>query len=113
MRGKILRSSVAQVGGCGRCPFDHARHEFNPLQFILRVRCAGFSLWRFLRYIREEILIVFGTSTSESALAPLMAKLEAVGKYIGVFVQPGRHLDILVHGRPLCCAGSARSPFLA
>jgi aerobic C4-dicarboxylate transport protein len=39
----------------------------------LVARLAGFSLWRFLRYIREEILIVLGTSTSESALPGLMA----------------------------------------
>jgi aerobic C4-dicarboxylate transport protein len=33
----------------------------------LIARFAGFSLWRFLGYIREEILIVLGTSSSESA----------------------------------------------
>lgn len=42
-------------------------------------RVTGFSLWRFLRYIKEEILIVLGTSSSESVLAPLMAKLEKLG----------------------------------
>lgn len=42
-------------------------------------RATGFSLWKFLKYIREEILIVLGTSSSESVLAPLMAKLERAG----------------------------------
>ncbi|MGI3778451.1 MAG: C4-dicarboxylate transporter DctA [Janthinobacterium lividum] len=42
-------------------------------------RLAGFSLWRFLGYIREEILITFGTSSSEAVLAPLMTKMEALG----------------------------------
>jgi aerobic C4-dicarboxylate transport protein len=40
---------------------------------------AGFSLWALLRYIREEILITFGTSSSEAVLAPLMLKLERLG----------------------------------
>lgn len=42
-------------------------------------RMAGFSLLKFLKYIREEILIVLGTSSSESVLTPLMAKLERAG----------------------------------
>ena len=42
-------------------------------------RLPGFSLFRFLRYIREEILIVLGTSSSESALPRLMGKLEHLG----------------------------------
>ena len=42
-------------------------------------RLHGFSLWRFLRYISEELLIVLGTSSSEAALPRLMAKLESLG----------------------------------
>lgn len=55
-------------------------------------RCCGFKLWRFLRYIREEILIVLGTSTSESALPGLMAKMEALGcekSVVGLVVPTG------------------------
>src|SRR6185295_5412179 len=33
---------------------------------------TGFSIWKFLRYIREEILLVLGTSSSESALPRMM-----------------------------------------
>jgi aerobic C4-dicarboxylate transport protein len=40
---------------------------------------AGFSLLRLLRYIREEILITAGTSSSEAVLAPLIIKLEKLG----------------------------------
>jgi aerobic C4-dicarboxylate transport protein len=40
---------------------------------------SGFSLLRLLRYIREEILITFGTSSSEAVLAPLILKLEQLG----------------------------------
>src|SRR5207244_2661847 len=39
-------------------------------------RLYGFSLWRFLKYIKEEILIVLGTSSSEAALPRMMDKLE-------------------------------------
>lgn len=42
-------------------------------------KTCGFSLLKFLKYIREELLIVLGTSSSESVLAPLMAKLERAG----------------------------------
>jgi aerobic C4-dicarboxylate transport protein len=40
---------------------------------------CGFSLLLLLRYIREEILITLGTSSSEAVLAPLMLKLEKLG----------------------------------
>ena len=42
-------------------------------------RLAGFSLIRLLVYIRDEILITAGTSSSEAVLAPLMLKLEQLG----------------------------------
>ncbi|MDX2269704.1 MAG: dicarboxylate/amino acid:cation symporter [Bryobacter sp.] len=45
----------------------------------LIARFHGFSLWRFLRFIQEELLIVLGTSSSEAALPRLMAKLESLG----------------------------------
>ena len=43
------------------------------------LRCLGLSLVRLLGYLREELAVVLGTSSSESALPRLMAKLEAVG----------------------------------
>jgi len=54
------------------------------LLFVLIVlgviaRLAGFSILKFLAYIREEILIVFGASSSEAALPLIMAKLERLG----------------------------------
>ncbi len=42
-------------------------------------RLSGFSLWKLLKYIREEIVIVIGTSSSESVLPRVMAKLEHLG----------------------------------
>lgn len=43
------------------------------------MRLVGLSLWRYLRYIREEILLVIGTSSSEPALPGMLAKLERLG----------------------------------
>src|SRR5262249_17526461 len=40
---------------------------------------TGFSIFRFILYIRDELLTVLGTSSSESALVPLMQKLERIG----------------------------------
>ena len=45
----------------------------------LIAKLSGFSLWRFLRYIKDEILIVLGTASSESALPRLLIKLERLG----------------------------------
>ena len=47
-------------------------------------RLSGFSLWKLLLYIREEILIVFGACSSEAALPLLMEKLERLGASKGV-----------------------------
>ena len=63
----------------------------------LIARCVGFSLWRFLRYIREELLIVLGTSTSESALPGLMLKLQALGcdkAVVGLVVPTGYSFNL-------------------
>jgi aerobic C4-dicarboxylate transport protein len=60
-------------------------------------RWYGFSLWRFLRYIREEILIVLGTSSSEAALPGLMAKLERYGcarSIVGLVVPTGYSFNL-------------------
>src|SRR6185312_11773770 len=40
---------------------------------------AGFSIVKFIKYIKDELLIVLGTSSSESALPQLMEKLERLG----------------------------------
>jgi aerobic C4-dicarboxylate transport protein len=58
---------------------------------------TGFSLFKFLRYIREEILIVLGTSSSESALPQLMAKLEHLGcskPVVGLVVPTGYSFNL-------------------
>jgi aerobic C4-dicarboxylate transport protein len=45
----------------------------------LTLRVLGLSILRLLAYLKEELAIVLGTSSSESALPQLMAKLEAIG----------------------------------
>jgi aerobic C4-dicarboxylate transport protein len=63
----------------------------------LVLRWAGFGILRFLRYIREEILIVLGTSSSESALPLLMRKLERLGcpeSVVGLLVPMGYSFNL-------------------
>ena len=60
-------------------------------------RASGFSLFSFLRYIGAEILIVLGTSSSETALPRLMAKLEALGcakPVVGLIVPTGYSFNL-------------------
>jgi aerobic C4-dicarboxylate transport protein len=45
----------------------------------LLLKFNGISLWKFLRYIREEILIVLGTASSETVFPRMMAKMETLG----------------------------------
>jgi aerobic C4-dicarboxylate transport protein len=52
---------------------------FIVLVFGLVARLSGFSLWRFLSYIKDEIFTVFGTCSSESVLPQLMGKMERAG----------------------------------
>ncbi|WP_293369842.1 dicarboxylate/amino acid:cation symporter [Nevskia sp.] len=63
----------------------------------LIARATGFSLWRFLAYIKEELLIVLGTSSSESALPRLMQKLEKLGAstpVVGLVVPTGYSFNL-------------------
>jgi aerobic C4-dicarboxylate transport protein len=63
----------------------------------LIARWAGFSLWKFLRYIKEEIFVVLGTSSSESALPLMMTKLEKAGAarpVVGLTVPTGYSFNL-------------------
>jgi aerobic C4-dicarboxylate transport protein len=60
-------------------------------------RLTGFSILRFLVFIKEELLIVLGTSTSESALPQLMRKLETLGctrAVVGLVVPTGYSFNL-------------------
>jgi aerobic C4-dicarboxylate transport protein len=55
-------------------------------------RAAGFSIFKFLKYIKEEILIVVGVTSSEAALPTLMEKMEKLGcskALVGLVVPTG------------------------
>jgi aerobic C4-dicarboxylate transport protein len=68
---------------------------FGVLGLILRT--YKISLWRFLKYIREELLIVLGTSSSEAGLPSLMAKLERMGcskPVVGLVVPAGYSFNL-------------------
>jgi aerobic C4-dicarboxylate transport protein len=65
--------------------------------FGLIGRWAGFSIIAFVRYIKEELLLVLGTSSSESALPRLMAKLENLGcekSVVGLVVPTGYSFNL-------------------
>jgi aerobic C4-dicarboxylate transport protein len=90
---------VAPIGAFGAMAFTVGKYGIGTLgQILLLVagvyttcilfvaivlgtvaRIVGFSLWRFLAYIKEEILVVIGTSSSETVLPRMMAKLENLG----------------------------------
>ena len=60
-------------------------------------RWHGFGIWRFVKYVGEEILIVFGTSSSEAVLPQVMAKLERLGvdrSIVGVVVPAGYSFNL-------------------
>ena len=60
-------------------------------------RCNGFSILRLIAYLRSEILLVLGTSSSESALPSLMKKLEMAGcakAVVGLVVPTGYSFNL-------------------
>ncbi|NQD38183.1 dicarboxylate/amino acid:cation symporter [Permianibacter sp. IMCC34836] len=60
-------------------------------------KLTGFSILRFLNYIKEELLIVLGTSSSESALPRLMEKLENLGcakPVVGLVIPTGYSFNL-------------------
>ena len=63
----------------------------------LIARFVGFNIFRYLAYIKEELLIVLGTSSSEPALPALMAKLEQAGcakPVVGLVVPAGYSFNL-------------------
>lgn len=60
-------------------------------------RLYRFSLWQYLKFIRREILIVLGTSSSESVLPSIMQKLEALGcskPVVGLVIPTGYSFNL-------------------
>ena len=60
-------------------------------------RISGFSILKFIRYIKEELMIVLGTSSSESVLPRMIAKLENLGCHrsvVGLVIPAGYSFNL-------------------
>jgi aerobic C4-dicarboxylate transport protein len=115
MVGLIVR--LAPVGAFGAMAFTIGRYGLGTLFSLAKLMAAvyitcllfvsvvlgvvaascGFSIWKFIRYIKEEILLVLGTSSSESALPRMMAKLEHLGcsqSVVGLVIPTGYSFNL-------------------
>jgi aerobic C4-dicarboxylate transport protein len=113
--GIIMR--VAPIGAFGAMAFTIGKYGIDSLLslgklmgafyltcllFIFVVlgtiaRLHGFSIWKFIKYIKEELLIVLGTSSSESVLPRMMVKLENLGvkkSVVGLVIPTGYSFNL-------------------
>jgi aerobic C4-dicarboxylate transport protein len=94
--GRYGLGSLVQLGQLMLCVYlTSAIFVFLVLGSI--ARAGGFSLWKILRLIKEELAIVLGTSSSESALPGLMEKMEKVGcarPTVGLVVPAGYSFNL-------------------
>jgi aerobic C4-dicarboxylate transport protein len=94
--GKYGLGSLASLGKLMACFYATC------LAFIFIVlgaiaRAHGFTISRFIRYIREELFIVLGTSSSESVLPRMMAKMEQAGaakSVVGLVIPTGYSFNL-------------------
>ena len=108
---------LAPIGAFGAMAFTIGKHgisslaQLGMLMFAFYATCLififgvlgaiaryhGFSIWRFVKYIREELFIVLGTSSSESALPRLMMKMEHLGvekSVVGLVIPTGYSFNL-------------------
>ncbi len=113
--GTVMK--VAWLGAFGAMAFTIGRYGVSTLVqlaslmagfyatcllFILGVlgvvaRLCGFSIVKFIRYIKEELLIVLGTSSSETVLPRMLAKLENLGcerSVVGLVIPTGYSFNL-------------------
>ena len=115
----ILRIVVrlAPLGALGAMAFTVGRYGFGSLANLLKLmagfyltalvfvlvilgsiaRVAGFSILRFLAYIKDEIFLVLGTSSSETALPGMMQKLRRLGcaeSTVGLVIPTGYSFNL-------------------
>jgi len=96
--------TIGKYGAASLLPLAKLMGSFylTALLFVLIVlgaiaRMTGFSILSFIRYIKEELLLVLGTSSSESALPTLMEKLEKLGcskSVVGLVVPTGYSFNL-------------------
>ena len=112
-----LITRLAPIGAFGAMAFTIGKYGLDSLLPLLKLvgtfyvtsmlfvlvvlglvaRAVGFNIFRFLVYIKEELLIVLGTSSSEAALPQLMAKLENLGcskSVVGLVVPTGYSFNL-------------------
>jgi aerobic C4-dicarboxylate transport protein len=102
--GSAMAFTVGKYGVHSLTPLLKLMGSFylTCLLFVLLVlglvaRMAGFSILLFLRYVRDELLVVLGTSSSEVALPPLMLKLERLGcprQVVGLVIPIGYSFNL-------------------
>ncbi len=108
---------VAPIGAFGAMAFTIGKHGLGSLAQLAKLmgvfyvtcflfvfvvlgvvaRMHRFALWKLIRYIREELFLVLGTSSSESALPRLMAKMENAGaekSVVGLVIPTGYSFNL-------------------
>jgi aerobic C4-dicarboxylate transport protein len=94
--GKYGLKTLLSLGQLMACVYlTCALFVFVLLTLILWLH--GFSLFKVLRYIKEELLIVLGTSSSETALPGLMQKMEEAGcakSVVGIVIPAGYSFNL-------------------
>ncbi|WP_437881324.1 dicarboxylate/amino acid:cation symporter [Pseudomonas sp. LRF_L74] len=94
--GKYGVGTLVQLGQLMACFY------ITCLLFVLVVlgaiaRVHGFSILRFIKYIREELMIVLGTSSSESALPRMISKMQKLGadkSVVGLVIPTGYSFNL-------------------
>ena len=113
--GAIMK--LAPLGAFGAMAFTVGRYGFGSLLSLgflmgcfyasclvfvfgvlgLVARLHGFSIWQFVKYIGDELLIVLGTSSSESVLPRMIAKLQKMGagkSVVGLLIPAGYSFNL-------------------
>ncbi|MEY5011020.1 MAG: hypothetical protein RLZZ253_2159 [Verrucomicrobiota bacterium] len=113
--GLVVR--LAPLGAFGAMAFTVGAYGFGSLNRLLKLMAgfyltsalfvgvvlggiglwAGFSVFKLVRYLREELMLVLGTSSSETALPGLMRKLEGLGcspATVGLVVPTGYSFNL-------------------
>ncbi|MBL8474393.1 MAG: dicarboxylate/amino acid:cation symporter [Rhodocyclaceae bacterium] len=108
---------VAPIGAFGAMAFTIGKHGVGSLAQLAKLmgvfyatclifvfgvlgliaKLHGFSVWKFVKYIKEELFIVLGTSSSESVLPRMMAKLENLGvrkSVVGLVIPTGYSFNL-------------------
>ncbi|KQX25307.1 MULTISPECIES: dicarboxylate/amino acid:cation symporter [unclassified Sphingomonas] len=94
--GRFGLGSLANLGGLVLC-FYLTSIGFVVVVLGIIARIAGFSILRLIAYLKDELLLVLGTSSSESALPNLMAKMERAGcakPIVGLVVPTGYSFNL-------------------